>query len=214
MSEVRPEVPAVPPASESGHQPAPAPDGLPFKPVLTAKQAKRANQTIKGMIISVLLTVAVVIPVVLLNPGSKPETYHRNIDVPAVALQAKAAAGYLPVVPAMPEGWSANYARWTTGGNAQVAAWEAGYLTAGGHHIALTQTDKANPTWLADATGQAPVTGQRRIGGADWQLRDSGSGSKSLVLEESGYTIVLAGGADLDEFDALGTAVAGALDGR
>ncbi|MCG2620603.1 DUF4245 domain-containing protein [Arthrobacter sp. I2-34] len=214
MSEVRPEIPAVPPASTSGHQPAPAPDGLPFKPVLTAKQAKRANQTIKGMVISVLLTVAVVIPVVLLNPGSKPETYHRNIDVPAVALEAKAAAGYLPVVPAMPEGWSANYARWTTGGSAQVAAWEAGYLTPGGHHIALTQTDKANPTWLADATGQAPVTGQRRIGGADWQLRDSGSGSKSLVLEESGYTIVLAGGADLDEFDALGTAVAGVLDGR
>jgi hypothetical protein len=213
VSEVRPEVPAVPPASGPDGQPAQSPDELPFKPVLTAKQAKRANQTIKGMVISVLLTVAVAIPVILLNPGSKPETYHRNIDVPAVALQAKASAGYLPVAPVLPEGWSANYARWSNGGTAQVPAWEAGYLTAGGQHIALTQTDKANPTWLADATGQAPVTGERRIGGADWELRDSGAGSKSLVLEDAGYTIVLTGGAELAEFDTLGSAVVSALDG-
>ena len=214
MSEARPEVPAVPPASGPGGGPASSPDELPFKPVLTAKQAKRANQTIKGMVISVLLTVAVVIPIVLLNPGSKPETYHRNIDVPAVALQAKAAAGYLPVAPALPEGWSANYARWSTGGAAQVPAWEAGYLTAGGHHIALTETAKANPTWLADATGQAPVTGDRRIGGADWELHDRGDGDKALVLEDAGHTIVLKGAADLEEFDVLGTAVAGELAGK
>jgi hypothetical protein len=212
VSDVRPEVPAVPPAS--GPDPAPAPEGQPAKPILTAKQAKRANQTIKGMVISVLLTVAVAIPVILLNPGSKPETYHRVIDVPGVAIEAEPAAGYLPVVPAVPEGWSSNYARWNAGGAAKVPAWEAGYLTAGGHHIALTQTNKGNPTWLAQATEEAPATGQRRIGGADWELHDRGAGNKSLVLEESGYTIVLKGGAELAEFDVLGTAVVNELRGR
>ncbi|MFD1213918.1 DUF4245 domain-containing protein [Arthrobacter sp. GCM10027362] len=214
MSEARPEVPAVSPASGPGPDPVQPPDELAVKPILTPKQAKRANQTIKGMVISVLLTVAAVIPVVLLNPGSKPETYHRDIDVPGVARQAEPAAGYLPVVPEVPGGWSSNYARWNAGGTAKVPAWEAGYLTADGHHIALVQTNKANPTWLAQATGEAPVTGQRRIGGADWELRDRGTGDKSLVLEEAGYTIVLKGAAELAEFDTLGAAVADALDDK
>ncbi|NKX50452.1 DUF4245 domain-containing protein [Arthrobacter deserti] len=214
VSEVRPEVPAAPPAPASGQAPVPAPQEQQVKPILTAKQAKRANQTFKGMVISVLLTIAVAIPVVLMNPGSKPETYQRNTDVAAVALEAEPAAGYLPVVPPLPGGWPSNYARWSSGGTGAVPAWEAGYLTGGGHHIALTQTSKANPTWIAQATGGAPVTGQRRIGGADWELRDSGAGPRSLVLEQSGYTVILKGEADLAEFDALGAAVADDLRGR
>lgn len=203
---MRPEDPAVSPAPGTEKQPA--------KPVLTAKQAKRANQTVKGMFISVLLTVAVFVPVYLLNPGSKPETYQRNIDVPGVALQAEPAAGYLPLAPALPDGWSANYARWNSGGSAQVPAWEAGYLTPGGSHIGLTQTDKGNPTWVAQVTDEAPVTGQRRIGGSDWELRDRGTGSTSLVLEEDGYTVILEGAAGLAEFDVLGAAVINELHGK
>jgi hypothetical protein len=48
----------------------------------------------------------------------------------------------------------------------------------------------------------------------DWELHDRGAGSKSLVLEQSGYTIVLKGGAELAEFDVLGTAVVEALRGK
>jgi hypothetical protein len=191
VSEVRP---------EATDQPAPT-------PVLTAKQAKRANATVTGMLIAVGLTIAVFLPVFFLNPGSKPEVYERNIDVAGVAAQAEGPAGYLPVSVELPKPWRANYARWNSGSSTHVPVWEVGYLTPKGQHIALAQTDKANPTWTAQATDNAPVTGDRRAGGESWELRDRGEGSKHLVLDKDGSTVILSGSAELDEFDTLAAAV-------
>jgi hypothetical protein len=186
---------------------------VPVKPVLTAKQANRAKAPVVGMLIAVGLTLAVLLPVMFLNPGSKPEVYQRNIDVPGVALQAESTAGYLPLSADLPEGWTSNYARWNTGGTAQVPAWEVGYLTPGNQYIGLIQTDKANPTWISQATDNAPVTGERTVGAA-WELRDAGEGERSLVLERDGFTVILSGTADLDEFDVLATAVVDELDSK
>ncbi|WP_083339537.1 DUF4245 domain-containing protein [Arthrobacter crystallopoietes] len=191
MSEVRP---------EDSDQPA-------ATPVLTAKQAKRANATVTGMLIALGLTIAIFLPVFFLNPASKSEVYERNIDVPGTASQAAATAGYEPLTVELPEPWRANYARWNTGGTGAVPSWEVGYLTPKGQHIALTQTDKANPTWIAQTTDNAPITSDRQAGGESWELRDRGEDRKHLVLEQDGFTVILSGGADLDEFDTLGTAV-------
>jgi Protein of unknown function (DUF4245) len=196
VSEVRP--------PETG-QPAPT-------PVLTAKQAKRANATVTGMLIAVGLTIAVFLPVFLLNPPSKSEVYERNIDVAGVAEQAEPAAGYLPAAVDLPAPWRANYARWNSGGSTQVPAWEVGYLTPKGQHIALVQTDKANPTWTSQSTDNAPVTSDRKAGGETWELRDRGEGRKHLVLEKDSHTVILSGAAELDEFDTLAAAVVNELD--
>jgi hypothetical protein len=201
VSDVRPEEPTEPTGAAE----------LPAKPVLTAKQANRAKAPVVGMLLAVGLTLAVLLPVMFLNPGSKPEVYKRNIDVPGVALQAKSTAGYLPLAVDLPAGWSSNYARWNTGGTAGVPAWEVGYLTPGHEYIGLVQTDKANPTWISQATDNAPVTGDRKAG-ASWELRDSGKGERSLVLEHGDVTVILSGTAELDEFDVLATAVVKELD--
>lgn len=201
MSEVRPEESTETAGSAE----------LPVKPVLTAKQANRAKAPVVGMLLAVGLTLAVLLPVMFLNPGSKPEVYKRNIDVPGVALQAESTAGYLPLAVDLPDGWTSNYARWNTGGTAQVPAWEVGYLTPGGEYIGLVQTDKANPTWIGQATDYAPVTGDRKAG-ASWELRDAGKGERSLVLERGDVTVILSGTAELDEFDVLATAVVKELD--
>jgi hypothetical protein len=191
VSEVRPEDKDAPAAT----------------PVLTAKQAKRANATVTGMLIALGLTIAIFLPIFFLNPASKSEVYERNIDVPGTASQAAATAGYEPLAIELPEPWRANYARWNTGGTGAVPSWEVGYLTPKGQHIALTQTDKANPTWIAQTTDNAPITSDRQAGGQSWELRDRGEDRKHLVLEQDGFTVILSGGADLDEFDTLGAAV-------
>ena len=181
--------------------------------MLTAKQANRAKAPVVGMLMAVGLSLAVLLPVMFLNPGSKPGVYERNIDVPGVALQAESTAGYLPLAVDLPAGWTSNYARWNTGGTAQVAAWEVGYITPGEEYIGLIQTDKANPTWIGQATDNAPVTGDRDAG-ATWELRDAGAGERSLVLEQDGFTVILTGTAELDEFDVLATAIVEELDGK
>ncbi|HXF01582.1 MAG TPA: DUF4245 domain-containing protein, partial [Arthrobacter sp.] len=113
----------------------------------------------------------------------------------------------------LPEGWTSNYARWNTGGTAQVPAWEVGYLTPGEQYIGLIQTNKANPTWIGQVTNNAPVTGDRKAG-ATWELRDAGEGERSLVLKRGKDTVILSGTAELDEFDVLATAVVKALDSK
>ena len=115
------------PSSPAGGTPEGTADRLPedlaAKPVLTPSQAKRANQTLKGMIISVVLTLLVALPVIAMNPANREGTYKRDINVSEVAAQAAQAADFTPVAPVMPEGWYANFARWTSAGADGVAFW-------------------------------------------------------------------------------------------
>ncbi|MFJ7748633.1 DUF4245 domain-containing protein [Arthrobacter sp. NPDC097144] len=177
----------------------------PVTPVLTAKQAKRANATVIGMLIATGITVLLVLVPVLLNPAPKMQT--RNVDVPAIANQAAGDAGYAPLAPELPEGWGSNYARWEASNSSGVPVWEVGYLTPETAFIRLSETNAGNPTWIAQVSGDASVAGERTAGGQTWELRDSPEGEASMVLEKDGLTVVLTGKADLAEFDVLAEAV-------
>ncbi|NJC21741.1 hypothetical protein BJ994_000817 [Arthrobacter pigmenti] len=180
-------------------------------PVLTPKQAKRANASAVGMFIATGATLALVFLVVLLNPTHTAETYTRNVDVARIADQAEGAAGYLPVAAGLPDGWTSNYARWTGSGADGVPFWEVGYLTPSREFIRLTQTNQANPTWLSQHLQDAEPSGQRVIDGVTWELLDSPSGDAFLTTELKGFTLILGGTADLVEFDILAGAVADEL---
>jgi hypothetical protein len=93
-----------------------------------------------------------------------------------------------------------------------VPTWEVGYLTPKEAFIGLVQTRKANPTWLLQQSKNAPVTGTREAGGQEWELRDTGKGERSMVLNHRGTTVVLIGDAELDEFATLATAVVKSMD--
>ncbi|AIY03554.1 hypothetical protein ART_3955 [Arthrobacter sp. PAMC 25486] len=173
------------------------------KPVIAAGAAKRANASVMGMLLAMLSTVAIVLTVVWLNPEPKADTYRTNIDVATVAGHAADTAGFHPVAPELPEGWSANYARWNPPGADGVAYWDVGYVTANDTFIALRESITANPTWVAVQAQQAPVTGTRTIDGHDWELRDAPKGERSLVLTSGETTIVLTGAADFTDFDIL-----------
>src|SRR6478752_4667434 len=183
--------------------------GTPVKPVIPAAAAKRANASVIGMIIALVLSIAAFLPVVLMNPAPKSDGYRPSIDVAGIAAGV---AGFTPVAPQAGDGYRANYARWESGIATGVATWEVGYLTPKDSFIGLVQTRQSNPTWLLQQTKSAPVTGTRTAGGRDWQLRDTGKGEKSMVLDYRGTTVVLTGPAQLEEFSVLAAAVVKALD--
>jgi len=56
------------------------------------------------------------------------------------------------------------------------------------------------------------VTGKRSAGGQEWELRDTGKGEKSMVLQYRGTTVILTGTAQLDEFAELGAAVVKSME--
>lgn len=178
----------------------PSPD---FKPVIAAGAAKRATASVVGMLLAMLSTVAIVLVIVWLNPQQKAESYRSNIDVAAIAAHAADTAGFTPAAPVLPEGWSANYARWNPAGADGVSFWDVGYVTANNTFIALRQSAAANPTWIAAQANNAPVTGIRTVDGRDWELRDNPQGERSMVLVSGQTTTVLTGEADFTDFDIL-----------
>src|SRR6478609_5999172 len=103
--------------------------GQPVKPVIRAAAAKRANASVIGMIIALVLSIAAFLPVVLMNPAPKSDGYRPSIDVAGIAANAAGVAGFTPVAPQAGDGYRANYARWESGIATGVATWEVGYLT-------------------------------------------------------------------------------------
>ena len=207
LQETPPSAPASP-AGTAGPE-APGTAGQPpVKPVLSAGAAKRANASVIGMIVALVLSIAAFLPIVLMNPAPKTDGYRPNIDVSSVARNAADVAGFTPSAPSAGDAFRANYARWESGTGSGVPTWEVGYLTPRESFIALVQTRQSNPTWLLQQVKSAPVTGTRSAGGRDWELRDTGKGEKSMVLANAaGTTVILTGSAQLDEFTVLAAAV-------
>lgn len=214
VSELQDTSPAAP-GSPAGSAHAASPDTSgqpPVRPVIAAAAAKRANASVMGMIIALVVSIAAFLPIVLMNPSPKTDGYRPNINVSATAQNAAGVAGFTPVAADTGDTFHANYARWESGAGTGVPAWEVGYLTPKESFIALVQTRQANPTWILQQTKSAPVTGTRNAGGRDWELRDTGKGEKSMVLADRGTTVILSGSATLDEFSTLAAAVVKSLE--
>lgn len=188
------------------------PDQPVVKPVIAAKAAKRANASVIGMVMALLVCILAFLPIVLMNPAPKSDGYRPNVNVAATAANAKDVAGFTPVAPDTGDTFSPNYARWVSGTGDGVPTWEVGYLTPKQAFIGIVQTSKANPTWLVQQTNKAPVTGTRSAGGRNWELHDTAKGNRSMVLNYRGTTIILSGTAGLDEFSTLAAAVVKAVD--
>lgn len=205
--------PSPEPADPAGGPEAAGPDGeAPVKPVIPAAAAKRANASAIGMIIALVVSIAAFLPIILMNPLPKTEGYRPDIDVAAVSRNATDVAGFTPAAPETGGTFRPNYARWEAGTGSGVPTWEVGFLTPKDSFISLVQTSKANPTWLLQQTRNAPVTGSRNAGGQEWEIRDTGKGEKSLVLDYRGTTVILSGAAQLDEFATLADAVVKSME--
>lgn len=185
----------------------PQPETAAAKPRLTQKQVKRAGQSARAMLVSVLATLGIALLVVLINPGSTEETYDRHVDVPAAAAQASGTAGFTAVAPDVPEGWTANFARWNAAGTDQVEFWEAGYVTPEEDFAGFKQTAQANPTWVSQQIRNAPQTGSRTVDGTSWDLHEPVNGDSHLVTELDGTTVIITGSGDLSTMDTLAGAI-------
>lgn len=199
------------PSQPAAKQPA-AQQEQQIKPVIPAAAAKRANASVIGMILALAVSILAFLPVVLMNPAPDPNGFVSTVDVNGTAANVTDVAGFTPATPDTNGSYRPNYARWESGTADGVPTWEVGFLTPANSFIGLVQTRASNPTWLAQVTANAPVTGTRDAGGQTWELRDSGKGERNLVLDHNGTTVVLSGPASLDEFATLAAAVVVSMD--
>ncbi|MGX5682541.1 DUF4245 domain-containing protein [Schumannella luteola] len=182
-----------------------------------ASAKRRANQTLFNLIVATIASLGIVLFLVLVvvrpDPGPRPA-----VDVAATAEQAQAGADAPLLVPALPEAWSSNAARFAV--TEQVPTWYVGYLTPGGDFIALNQGIGANATWLAAVVNELEPTGSTTIDGISWTLYDNrgssdpGNHAFAMSTTAGDSTIVLHGTADDPEFELIATSLSTELAGQ
>ena len=195
--------------------------GRPETPEETAqrKAASRKrhfqNQNLTNLVLALFASLALVLVIVLvvLRPDPAPP---EPIDVSAHAAEADTVLGAEPIVPAMPDTWSANAAevRMSTD---EVATWYVGYVTADNQFVAMTQGVDANATWQANQLRNATPDGEVTIDGVQWQMYDQrdtddvGNLEFAMTTQVDNDWIVLFGTAQAPEFTQFAEAVSAAL---
>ncbi len=172
---------------------------------ITQSQAQRLRTPMMGMIITMAVLVGILALMWFMNP--EPDvTYTRDEDVPEAAGWADEVAGYSPIAPDVPAGWTANYARWETRAEHGVEVWEVGYTTDAVNFLGFAQTDNANPAWVNDETEQAQATGTTNVGGLSFETRERGDRHYYVLAAEDnhidGTTVVISSDAGAEEAQA------------
>jgi hypothetical protein len=182
-----------------------------------AAQRRRSQQTATNLVLAVVACLAVVLVLVLVvvRPSSPdfPEVDYRH-----VAEQAQQGIAQKLAAPDLPDGWSANAARLSTGSSDGVDSWYIGFLTPDHQFIGLRQAMDGNDTWVAAQVKGARATGSIGIAGIDWKVydqraeRDTGNLAYALSATRESSSYVLYGTAKTSEFEVLAKALAQELD--
>ncbi|MCH8565577.1 DUF4245 domain-containing protein [Nesterenkonia sp. LB17] len=184
-------------------------------PQLTQSQAKRLRQPLIGVVITVAITMLALFAVMGLRP-ERDVAFTPDVDVEEAAGWTSDVAGYTAIVPDVPEGWTANYARWENRAELGVTAWEVGYSVDEQSFLSFAQTDEPNPAWVNDATRQIGATGEETVDGLTLEVRENDEW-KYYVLEAEantvdGTAIVFGGEATAEQFDIFRRAVTESID--
>ncbi|WP_150462719.1 DUF4245 domain-containing protein [Nesterenkonia ebinurensis] len=172
---------------------------------ITESQAKRLRTPLMGMVITMVVLCGILAVMWFANP--EPNTpYTRDEDVQEAAVWTNSVTEYSPISPEVPEGWTANYARWDTRAEHSVDVWEVGYTTAEVNFVGFAQTDEATPGWVNSETNLADPTGTTTISGLEFETREA-AGRQYFVLEAEnntidGTTVVISSDAEPEELQA------------
>lgn len=176
---------------------------------------RRAKQTVRNLVFSLLATLGVVALVVLGVPRDDSSLIER-IDYQAVASEAEVSLGKSVLAPQLPDSWWSNAARMEK--QLGLDVWYVGFVTDDNQFLAISQAFNSNPSWEADILAGNSLAGTVEISGLIWEIYPTQSpsdppGTKELamLLRESASTVVIYGTAADADFEVLAQAIASQL---
>jgi hypothetical protein len=181
--------------------------------VAESRRKRRANQTVRNLIGSLVASLAIVLFLVLVVV--RPEPTPLSIDYIAAASEAQASLGTAVIAPIVPPTWSANRAE--LAGSDGIDEWAIGFITADKTFLGLLQGFTDEQSWVQNALRDPGDGVTVRIAGVDWQRYDrrgvDGVGLReiALVTSTADSTVVLYGTANDTDLELLATAVAAEL---
>ena len=175
----------------------------------------RAKQTVRNLILSLLVCVGLTAAIVLGVPRDDSNMI-KAVDYQTIAVSASETFGAQPLAPPIPADWWSNGARIET--DLDVTSWYVGFVTNDNQYIGLSQTFEANPSWLALKLQGNWQDGELLIGGKTWEIwptltpsNPPGSKEYALVHTDETSTVVIYGTASKEDFEALATSVTALL---
>lgn len=178
---------------------------------------RRAKQTIRNLIFSMLATLGVVALIYLGVPRDDSSLIQR-IDYVAVSAEAEASLGLDVIAPQVPADWWSNAARVEK--QLGLDAWYIGFVTSGNEFIGLNQTFNSNASWEADFLAGNELSGTEEIDGLIWEVYPTRQpsdppGTKELAMlhRAENFTIVIFGTANREDLLLLAQAISKDLAG-
>jgi len=172
---------------------------------------RRAKQTIRNLILSMLATLGVVALIYLGVPRDDSSLIQR-IDYVAVASEAEASLGLAVIAPQVPADWWSNAARVEK--QLGLDAWYIGFVTGENEFLGMNQTFSSNPSWEADFLGGNELSGEMVVEGLSWEMYptknpSSPPGTKEFAMlhRSENFTVVIYGTADKEDFSLLAQAI-------
>jgi hypothetical protein len=171
-----------------------------------AENKPRALSTVRDMVISLSVVLAIVGFVVLFIPRPNTDAV-RVVDYSTVLGQARSDAPYEILAPeGLSERWRATSARYEQdpGGS----TWHLGFVTPQDAYAGLEQSDGRRTAFVEEMTNQGAPEGTTQIDGATWERRLRQSRlQRSLVLEQGDVTTIVTGNASWDELQELASSL-------
>lgn len=175
-------------------------------PQPTGRRNARLGQTVRDMVISLGLVLAVVAVIMFITLRPEPEAV-KVVDITSMRTAAATQAGYPILTPAAMEGLQATSVRWEpTEGSQGVSVWHVGYVLDGEEYVQVSQAATADPGYIAEQTDGGRPIGTLDIMGSTWEQRES-STRRSLVLERDGVTTIVSGTTSWDRLPTIAAAL-------
>jgi hypothetical protein len=178
----------------------------------------RAKQTVRNLILSLLVSLGLVIALVLGVPRDDSNRIN-PVDYQQIALEAEGSIGAPILAPEVPENWYANSARLEN--ELEVQSWYVGFVTDDNQFIALTQAFESNPSWLALTLQGNWQDGEVVVEGRTWQIWPTlrpqtprGTKEYAMVHEYGQSAVVIFGTAEESDFLIVAEAISKQLDSK
>lgn len=173
---------------------------------------RRAKQTVRNLVYSMLVTLGVVLLLILGVPRDDSNRV-APVDYQEIAIAASAAEGFTALAPNIPEQWYSNAARLDN--NLGVRGWYVGFVTDDNQFIGLSQAFETNPSWESDMLKTNLLEGEIEIAGLTWEIwptrnPSTPAGTKEFALKHSfgQSVVVIYGTAERSDFELIATSIA------
>lgn len=174
---------------------------------MSAAAQRRAKQTVRNLIFSMVATLGLVILLVLGVPRDDSNRI-TQVDYQQIASEAETSLGFGVIAPEVPEGWWANAARLET--DLGVDSWYVGFVTEDNQFIAFLHGFEVNPSWTALTLQGNWLEDEVVIAGRRWEIWPALSptdppGTKDYAMIHSfgDSAVVIYGTAAVEDFETL-----------